>query len=42
MISIDVNHIPKQIMSSCPQGKDNDCQLKIMSGIVILVMSELS
>jgi hypothetical protein len=29
-------------MSPCPQSKDNDCQLKIVSGIMLLMVSELS
>jgi hypothetical protein len=42
MVDKDVDHIPKKIMLSHPQSKDNGSQLKIMSGIVLFMTSELS
>jgi hypothetical protein len=42
VVGIDVDHIPKQIMSPCSQGKDDERQLKIMSWIMLFMTSELS
>jgi hypothetical protein len=42
VVGIDVDHIPKQIMSPCSQGKDDGRQLKIMSWIMLFMTSELS
>jgi hypothetical protein len=41
VVRIDVNHIPKQIMSPCPQCHYHGCQLKIMSRIAHFVTSQL-
>jgi hypothetical protein len=41
VVCIDVNHIPNQIMSPCPQCHYHDCQLKIMSRIALLMAFQL-
>jgi hypothetical protein len=39
VVYIDVNHIPKQVMSTRPQCHYHGCQLKIMSRIVFFMAS---
>jgi hypothetical protein len=42
VVSEDMNYIPQKIVPPCPQGKDNSSQLKIMRGIVLFIMTQLS
>jgi hypothetical protein len=42
VVGKDVDHSPKKIVPPHPQSKDNGNQLKIMSGIVLFMMPELS
>jgi hypothetical protein len=42
VVNEDMNHIPKMIVPSCPQSKNNNNQFKIMCGIVLFMMAQLS
>jgi hypothetical protein len=42
IVGEDMNHIPKKIVLPCPQSKNNNSQFKIMCGIVVFMMSQLS
>jgi hypothetical protein len=39
VVGVDVDHIPKKIVASCLQSKDNVNQLEIMCGMVLLMTS---
>jgi hypothetical protein len=41
VVSEDMSHIPKEIMSSGTQGMNHSGQLKIMSGIVLFMRAQL-
>jgi hypothetical protein len=42
VIGEDMNHIPKKIMPPGPHRKDSSTQLKIMRGIILYMMEQLS
>jgi hypothetical protein len=42
VVGEDMNHIPKEIVTPCLQSKNNNNQFKIMCGIVLFMMAQLS
>jgi hypothetical protein len=42
VVGEDMNHIPKKIVPPCPQSKNNNIQFKIMCGILLFKMAQLS
>jgi hypothetical protein len=42
VVGEDMNHIPKKIVPSSPQSKNNNSQFKIMRGIVLFMKVQLS